>query len=165
MEELSGKEGESILLSSRVTGNSIELVIETFLISFLVSLLYNSSSSVHCRDDAAWFCSCLSRFYLTWALARDRLLCSRTMWPEQEEHALLLPQLCWLRINSQSYTHMSFFPCKFNREGLCFCLRLWSIFVTWERTHFCCFCAHTFLSSSVFAHTRLIKCLRPKSSW
>lgn len=46
MEELSGKEGESILLSSGVTGNSIEPVIETFFISFLVSLLYNSSSSL-----------------------------------------------------------------------------------------------------------------------
>lgn len=46
MGELSGKEGESILLFSRATGNSIGPVIEAFFISFLISLLYNSSSTL-----------------------------------------------------------------------------------------------------------------------
>lgn len=84
MEELSGKEGESILLSSRVTGNSIEPVIETFFISFLVSLLYNSSSSL---------LSLLSRWCSMFLFT--------SVLPHLKEHVLLSPRFFFYQTTAQ----------------------------------------------------------------
>lgn len=92
MEQLSGKEGESILLSSRVTGNSIEPVIETFFISFLVSLLYNPSS-VFCPDDAACFCS--SQFCLIW---RNMCYCWQGFFFIKQQPKSMI--LAWLLLQS-----------------------------------------------------------------
>lgn len=78
MRELSGKEGESILLSSRVTANSIGPVIETFSSSDCYTILL-LLSSLFCKDDAAYFLSCLSAVYLVPALLYDRLFCLRTI--------------------------------------------------------------------------------------
>lgn len=84
MGELSGKEGESILLSSRVTANSIGPVIETFSSPDCYTILL-LLSSLFCKDDAAYFLSCLSAVYLVPALLYDRL-CS-VSGPYDADHA------------------------------------------------------------------------------
>lgn len=102
MGELSGKEGESILLSSRVTANSIGPVIETFSSSDCYSILL-LLSSLFCKDDAAYFLSCLSAVYLVPALLYDRLCSvSGPYDADQADYVLLCPRFNCFSCNSQN---------------------------------------------------------------
>lgn len=133
MEQLSGKEGESILLSSRVTGNSIEPVIETFFISFLVSLLYNSSSSL---------LSLLSRWCSMFLFI--------SIWPHLKEHVLLLPRFVFYQATAKISDFSLTVAAKWRRShtpDYYFAFNSAFVFISPLTLSICKFCSSKFRSS------------------
>lgn len=147
MEELSGKEGESILLSSRVTGNSIEPVIETFFISFLVSLLYNSSSSL---------LSLLSR----WC----SMFLFNSVLPHPKEHVLLSPRFFFCQTTAQISDFSLTVAAKWRRshtpDFFFFAFNSAFVFVSLLTLSICKFCSSKFHSSMFVCSLSKTSCER-----